>query len=439
MTYAEALAWLDSFQNYEKFVDYSYPEQFSLERVLRLLERLDNPHLSYPVLHIAGTKGKGSTCAFAESILRALKLKTGLYTSPHLFSFCERIRINGEPVAESDFAELVEQVKPLAEKNLTYFEITTALAFLHFARQKVDAAVIEVGLGGRLDATNVVAPAVTAITPVSLDHCAQLGKTISEIAVEKSGIIKPGVPVVIAPQTELAMQVIQQIALSRQAPLHAVETQMRWNDIQDGISGTTGDLESPIQRYEGLRVPLLGRHQLDNAATAIRMVELFLNRKKVDPGAVSQGISSARWPCRFQLEKHEGRTIILDGAQNENSARVLRETTERLFPEKQVHLIAGCSTGKEVAAIARAWKGWPASVILTQSGTGRPEPVENLEKYFSGIGCAVTVAQTVPQALRQTVAGSKQDDLIVVSGSLFVAADALAFLRSNRTTAGFSR
>ncbi len=432
MTYAEALAWLDSFQNYEKFVDYSYPEQFSLDRILHLLERLDNPHLAYPVLHVAGTKGKGSTCVFAESILRALKLKTGLYTSPHLFSFCERVRINGEPVSENDFAGLVEQVKPLTGKNLTYFEITTALAFLHFARQKVDAAVIEVGLGGRLDATNVVAPAVTAITPVSLDHCAQLGKTISEIAVEKAGIIKLGVPVVVASQAELAMQVIQATAALRQAPLHPVETEMHWSNIRDDISGTVADLESPIQRYEGLHIPLLGRHQLDNAATAVRMVELFLNRKKIDPAAVSQGIASARWLCRFQLEKYEGRIVILDGAQNENSARTLIETTQKLFPGKPVHLIIGCSTGKEIAAMARAWKGWPASVVLTRSSTGRPEPVENLAQQFLEIGCAVTAAPTVPQSLRQAVAGSKPEDLIVVSGSLFVAADALQNLRTKQ-------
>ncbi len=303
----------------------------------------------------------------------------------------------------------------------------------------MDAAVIEVGLGGRLDATNVVAPAVTAITPVSRDHCAQLGPTISEIAVEKAGIIKPGVPVVVAPQAELAMQVIREIALSRQAPLHAVETQMRWSQLRAETSGTTADLESPVRRYSGLQVPLLGRHQLDNAATAIRMVELFEIQRGLTPlgvrplsEAVSRGIASTRWPCRFQLEKYEGRTVILDGAQNENSARVLREATRKLFPGKKIHLIAGCSTGKEIAAIASAWKGWPASLILTRSNAGRPEPVENLKKHFSGIGCAVTAVETVPQALRQMVAASKPDDLIVVSGSLFVAADALQNLNSKR-------
>jgi dihydrofolate synthase/folylpolyglutamate synthase len=438
MTYAEALTWLDSFQNYEKSADYSCAELFSLARVSRLLELLKNPHRAYPVLHVAGTKGKGSTCVLTESVLRALGFKTGFYSSPHLFSFCERIRIHGVPIAENDFAALVEQIKPLANPDLTYFEITTVLAFLYFARQRVDVAVIEVGLGGRLDATNLVSPQVTAITPVSLDHCAQLGKTVSEIAVEKAGIIKPGIPVVAGIQPEPAMRVIREIAARQQAPLHSIETQMRWSKIRFGVSGTTADLESPVRNYTGLTIPLLGRHQLDNAAAAIRIVELFLGSKLPDSSAVAKGISSARWPCRFQIEKYENRTVILDGAQNENSAQRLRETVESLFPGKKIHLIAGCSTGKEKLAIARAWQGWPSTVVLTQSNTGRPEPVENLRKDFSEIGCAVTTAETVPQALRQALAVAKPDDLIVVSGSLFVAAEALSFLKSNRTTADSS-
>ncbi len=433
MTYAEALQYLDSFLNYEQTVQYHYPEAFSLDRVRALLSRLGDPQNRYPTLHVAGTKGKGSTCVFAASILQAAGLRTGLYTSPHLFSIRERFQINGVPISEPEMTGVVDALRRVSpEKELTYFEVTTACAFLHFARSGVDAAVIEVGLGGRLDATNVLNPAVTAITPVSLDHMDKLGNTLAQIAGEKAGIVKSGIPVVVSPQPPEAVETIERTAQKQGAPLHRLEREVSVREPKISLQGSTASFQTPVRLYRQVQVPLLGRHQLINAAAAIRLTELFAERGAVpalSEESVTQGIARVRWPGRCQLV--EGTPpVILDGAQNAESARVLKETVRELFPGRPVILIVGTSADKDLEGMAGVWGAWAKRVILTRAAHPRAASLDSLEKAFAAAAVSVERSESVDEALQKAKEKTAPGDLIAVSGSLFVAGEALKRLSS---------
>lgn len=424
MTYAEAVRFLDSFQNYEQTTAYQYPEAFSLGRVERLTASLDNPHRRYPSLHVAGTKGKGSTCAFAASILSAAGLKTGLYTSPHLISLSERIRVDGTPVSEEDLAAAAERLKPFAGKELTYFEVITACAFLHFEKAGVDAAVFEVGMGGRLDATNILAPEVSGITPVSLDHMAKLGGTIEGIAAEKAGILKRGVPAVISPQSSQAMKVIEQTAAKEGVELHLVEKEVRIEAAETGPDGSRATFETPMGRYENLTIPLLGRHQLMNAAAAIRMVELFFKGEGSLLKAVREGITRTVWPGRCQLISGSP-PVLLDGAQNAESARTLVNAVGELFPGRKVALVVGASQEKDLEGMGRVWGPWAARIFITQAPVPRSEPAQKVKEAFAPFHPLPIETGPLEEVLRSAKKEAGPQGVVVVSGSLFVGAEIL--------------
>ncbi len=440
MTYQEAVGYLDSFLNYERTTAYRYPEAFSLDRVRQLLERLGDPHLRYPSVHVAGTKGKGSTCAFIARVLSAAGLKTGLYTSPHLISFRERIQVDGEPISEQELTGVVEQVRQVAPQGLTFFEVTTACALLHFAQVGVEAAVVEVGLGGRLDATNVLTPEVCVITPVSRDHMPKLGNTVEEITREKAGILKQSVPAVLSPQQPEGLRVVETAAASRDAPLHRVEREMAIEELAADLSGSRVNLRSPERTYRNLRIPLAGRHQQWNAAAAVRAAELFLERGRVPAGSesarspagrledwVREGLSRTVWPGRCQWVPGAP-SLLLDGAQNAASARALRDTVTELAPGRRVTLVVGCSQEKDLKGIAREWAGWADRIVLTRANVPRAESVEDLRRAFRSCAPGLEERACVEEALERarTLAGG--EGLVVVSGSLFVVGEALASL-----------
>ena len=298
MDYPEAIAYLHSLTDYEKTrIERYTPETLDLSRVERLLAAMDNPHTRFPVVHIAGTKGKGSTAALVESCLRSAGYRTGLYTSPHLHTFCERIQVNGEPISREDVVALVEEIRPLVERvpGVTTFEAITAMGLVTFWRRDVEIAVIEVGLGGRLDATNVVTPEVSVITSLSLDHTYLLGETLAEIAGEKAGIIKPGVPVVSAPQRDEAAGVLEAISRERQAPLIQVGRDWVIQTEQKNLDGQTFTIQragSEASDLDGTyRLPLLGHHQVENGANAIAALEVLRGRGfEIPAEAVQTGL-----------------------------------------------------------------------------------------------------------------------------------------------------
>lgn len=416
------------------FVDFSLthqqnlaPENFDLARMRDLMQALGNPQETYKIIHVAGTKGKGSVCAFCAAALRESGFKTGLYTSPHLKDFEERIQINGEPISQADLVALVDEIKPFVATipGLTTFEISTALAFWHFARQGTEIAVIEVGLGGRLDATNVVTPLVSVITSISKDHTYVLGDTLSEIATEKGGIIKPGLPVVLAPQRDEPREKLHQIAEERGCPLTQVGRDYKFSIKSRSLRGQVFSLwksdetKNPVL----LEIPLLGDHQAENAATAYVVLQT-IKAAGVDlsEGAIRQGLAETNWPGRFEILQPEP-PIIIDSAHNAYSARVLQNTLDQYFPEKPMILIVGFSADKDVSSMLNAWLPRARMVIATESGHPRAMPAAELAELVRSLkDIPVSATPNATEALNTALENLGPDDLIITAGSVFMAA-----------------
>ncbi len=429
MTYKEALDYLDSFVNHEKNLPRNYSSDLSLDRITRLLSSLGEPHRRYPAIHVAGTKGKGSTCAFIASILKASGVRTGLYTSPHLLSICERIQVNGEPISEDDFASMLTRIRPVVAPETTYFDLLTACAFFYFQEEGVDAAVVEVGLGGRLDSTNVLLPEVTVITPISLDHMEQLGDTVEAISREKAGIIKQNVPVVLAPQLPEAAVVIAETSAVRRAPLHRVDQEVFVSRLEPRADGVRVSFQTPERIYPEVVIPLLGRHQAGNAITAVRAVELWSRQRSVcGTTVVCRGLQEVVWPGRCQLV--QGRPpILLDGAHNAASFEVLRRTVLEVFPGKKVWLVLGISAGKDLAGICGLLSRTDWKILVTRAAVSRAESPEKIAEILREKGNREpAVYESVEKALKQAQSEADPNDLILVSGSLFMVADALHIL-----------
>lgn len=407
---------------------------YDLRGIGRLLERLGNPERRAGIVHIAGTKGKGSTAAMVESILRAGGHRTGFYSSPHLHSFCERIRRDGRPVSEGRFAALTAAVWPHHLANAdeagigpaTLFEYLTAMGLLCFAEDDADASVVEVGLGGRLDATNVVTPAVCVITPVSLDHTAILGDTIGEIAAEKAGIIKAGVPVVMAPQFGEAEDTIAAAAAQRGAPLLRAGELARWQAAAVPYEGQDLRIETGNHRYE-VRLPLLGDFQSGNAAVAAVTAEaLAAAGFRTGPAAVQAGLESVAWPGRLEVL---GRSpaVVADGAHNDHSVGALLDTLGVYAPHRRLCVVAGFSRDKRVADMVGLLAARAQRVVATRSRHPRSMAAGEVAAAFRAQGFPsgrLAAADDVAGAMELALAGSDGDTLTLVTGSLFVAAEA---------------
>jgi dihydrofolate synthase/folylpolyglutamate synthase len=444
-SYQEALDYLYSFVDYSVERSYRYsPEVFDLGRVRELLRRLGNPQDSYPAFHIAGTKGKGSVSALIESALRASGRKTGLYSSPHLIRFTERIQIEGDEIPEDAVADVVARLQPhvKAVPGLTTYELITAAAFQYFADEKVDCAVIEVGLGGRLDATNVIIPKVAVITSISYDHTHLLGDSLSEIAAEKGGIIKPGVPVVLAPQQHEAQFVLEQIAAERHSPL--VQAGRDWlfaagsHDLQHQTLYVWSPDEQPLmdrfvetaggEEWVPLRldIPLLGYHQVVNSAVAYAALQTGARLGLPLPTAAIQiGFRQVSWPGRFQVLSHDP-AVVVDSAHNRDSALKLRLALDDYFPGNPVTLIFGASADKDIPGMMTELLPRVSRLITTQAVHPRAADPQELANLGRSRGAVTQVIVPVAEALRQALATRKPGEVILAAGSLFVAGEVLA-------------
>lgn len=398
------------------------PEAFRLDPIRRLLERLGNPHHRYAVVHIAGTKGKGSTAAMAEAILRAAGYRTGLYTSPHLHTLRERIRIRGELLSRAAVVDLFERLRPMieADPELTVFDILTAMGFLAFAESDVEIAVVEVGLGGRLDSTNVVSPSVSLITSLSLDHTEILGPTLAHIAFEKAGIMKPGVPAITAPQAEEAMAVLRQVAAERGAPLFTLEG-WRYGPAIISPTGQWGEICAPDGARWSVRLPLLGRHQWENAALAVAaMVRLREQGWRIPDEAIREGIQGVQWPGRFEVLQEEP-PIVLDGAHNDASAARLAETVAEVFPGRRWRLVFGISADKDAAVVLSPLRPLVTEIWLTQSRHPRAADPWRLVGAAEALNLPWRIQGEVARAFEEAV---REGGPVLVTGSLFVVAEA---------------
>ena len=430
MEYHDALRYLYDLVDYEKRrIDHYTPREFKLERVHEFLKKLGNPHHKYPTLHIAGTKGKGSVSAMLAAIARAAGLRTALYISPHLHTYRERIQIDGEPIARETLADLVAEVRPAAEsvEGLTLFEVTTGLAFLYFARQQADVGVIEVGLGGRLDATNVITPEVSIITSLSLDHTRLLGNTVADIAREKGGIIKPGVPVVSAPQKPEAMAVLETIAAERDAPLTVVGQDWAWEALQHDLEQQTLAVRgtNAATAFDGMyTLSLLGDFQQENATVAIATAAILCKNgfTWATPPTVRAGLAQTQWPGRMEILQREP-PVIIDGAHNPYSAETLAHSLQTWFPDTRWLLVFGASNDKDVPQILQALLPLCERVWATHSHHPRSATPENIVAHCTAMGKEAEVVMEPQRALAAALEHLKPGLGVIATGSIFLVAD----------------
>jgi len=454
-SYNKALDYLYSFVDYSlKHSSELAKADFNLDRMFALMESLGNPQNMYPIIHVAGTKGKGSVSASCASALQAcperstvLSLskgrrvagyKVGLYTSPHLLDYTERIQINSAPISHEQLVELVEEIKPyVAEiEKLTTFEITTALAFMAFAKYGVNAAVFEVGLGGRLDATNIVIPKVSVITSLSYDHMAVLGNTLALIAGEKAGIIKQNVPVVSSPQTDEALEVLKRAAKLKNAELTLVGRDVKFELIESSLDGQRLKVEGRRSKVKSqssavsglssaveLQIPLLGNHQIENAATAY--AALKVSGIPISDEQIQKGFSQVQWRARFEVARRDP-PVIFDSAHNQDSFAKLSETLQTYFPDKMVYLIFGASEDKNIPGMFAELKPKIRKIIITRADHPRALEVEKIQELAEQAGAESEAIIPVSDALVRALALSSKDGSIVLSaGSMFVTAEVM--------------
>ena len=435
MNYSQAEDYLNSFVNYEQIPGISYAQSgYSLRHVEELLNRMGDPQLAARTIHIAGTKGKGSVAAMIAQVLSDSGYKTGLYTSPHLHTLRERISINGSLISEAEFATTMAKVKPFIEsmkqdsafRQLTYFEALTALTFAYFKKNQVDFQVLEVGLGGRLDATNVASPLVCIITPISLDHTQILGNSLEEIAREKAGIIKSGCWVVLSPQPEKAASVITDICREKEAKVVQVGKEITWHKIGGDLHHQSLAIEGRRNNYH-VSIPLLGDYQLENSATAIAALEILASAGfAVSTANITQGLARVKWPGRFQILQ-QNPTVLVDGAHNVTSIRGLVSNIKAYFSYKRIFLVFGTSCDKDIPGIVNELVPISPQVIVTRTAHSRAALPSTLAAQFSKRGIKPETGATVDEAISRALSLADRTDIICVTGSLFVVAEALDY------------
>ncbi len=432
MNYQQAIDYINSYTDYEKIGMPHDPAFYDLRRVDELLAHLGNPHRKARSVHITGTNGKGSVAAMVASALTVSGYKTGLYTSPHLHTWRERIRVDGEQVSEGQLARLVGGLKPEVEAvneratygELTTFELLTALAFAYFGQKGVDFQVLEVGMGGKFDATNVINPEVCIITSISFDHMDVLGDTLTKIAAEKVGIIKPASTVVSSPQPEEVAGVIREACRLGRAQLMQVGSEVTWQGLGFDLNRQRLRVQGRRDSYE-LVIPLLGEHQLANAATAVATLEVLADRGfNISREGITKGLGQVSWPGRFQiLSRHP--LVVVDGAHNVDAARSLKKSLEQYCDFERAILVIGASAEKDIASLVSELAPLFDRVMVTRSRHPRAMAPALLAAEFARHGIEARVAEDVPSALSQAQALAGEGDLICVAGSLFVVAEAM--------------
>ncbi len=397
---------------------------FTLERIGALLRKLGDPQQAYPSLHVAGTNGKGSVCALCAAALQAQGYKVGLFSSPHVDGALRGIVIDGKIIDLADLEETFQLIVPhlRAADGWTQFEIVTALAFVHFARSQVDAAVIEVGLGGRLDATNVLAPLVSVITSIDYDHTSILGNSLAEIATEKAGIIKPSVPLILAPQAAEARKAILGVAKSQAAPVTEVGKDILFERVSLDLHGQTLRVWQPTAPSEvvELQIALLGAYQIENAATAYAALSA-LNQRGLPVSAVviQRGFAAARWPGRFEVLQDDP-PLVLDAAHTPAAARALRIALDEYFPDRPVTLILGVSADKDLEGLLAPLRPRLQQVIAAQSPHPRAMPAAELAERVASFRIPAISEPDALAALRTGFGQAKKSGVLLVAGSVFL-------------------
>jgi len=435
-TYKQAEEFLLQTIDYEKLTQYKYDTStFDLKRMEEMMCSVGDPHTKRKTIHITGTKGKGSTAIIVSSILSRLGLKTGLFTSPHLTYLGERMKVNDKTISQETFVQLMNMLKPYIDKITaetpilmpTFFEIVTAIAFLYFEREKTDLSVLEVGMGGRLDSTNIILPEVSVITPVGYDHIDRLGKTLDKIAFEKAGIIKEGIPVISSIQEPDALAVISKTCNEKRSLLYLVGQDILIYDIKvaqrNGIYGTECVIETWRNRYKNIFLPLVGRHQVENCAAAIGSLEVLAGKGviKIDNELIVNALADIRCPARIEVISEEPLTIV-DTAHTVASMKILRESIKESFSFRRLVLVIGLSSDKDIEGVLKEIVCISNDLIFTRTGNPReadPKQMLAIAKRFAHNN--LMVIEDIDDALQEAKEIANADDLICITGSFFLA------------------
>ncbi|MGR3292686.1 MAG: bifunctional folylpolyglutamate synthase/dihydrofolate synthase [Candidatus Scalindua sp.] len=435
-SYKQAIEFLLQTIDYEKLTQYKYDTStFDLKRMEEMMAFAGSPHKKGRYIHITGTKGKGSTATIIASVLKAFGLKTGLFTSPHLIYLGERMKVNDRMISQNMFVQLINKLKPYIDKIMlknstfmpTFFEIVTAIAFLYFERKKVDISVLEVGMGGRLDSTNIILPEISVITPIGYDHTDRLGHTLDRIAYEKAGIIKEGVPVVSSMQEPKALSVISKTCKEKNARLYLVGRDILINNIKvakrNGVYGTECEIQTWRNKYKNIFLPLIGRHQIENCATAIGTLEVLSETGaiKADNEMVITALAKVKCPARIEVVS-EKPLVVLDTAHTVSSMKILRESVKENLSFEKLIVVIGLSKDKDIAGILREIACAADYLILTRTGNPReaePRQMAITAKHF----CQKKpiVIEDIDEAFKEAKIIAKKDDLICITGSFFLA------------------
>lgn len=431
-TYEQAIEYLVGRINYERTQPEAYSDnEFKLDRMRHLLTAIENPHLRIPAIHVAGTKGKGSICSMLASACTALGWTTGLYTSPHLIRFEERMQVDGQSPTSAELVELVRKIQPLiseidrspARMHPTYFEIATALAWNYFLERNAGIAVLETGLGGRLDSTNICCPLVTVITNVSRDHTQILGSTVRQIAREKAGIIKPSVPVVSGCRHPDAIAIVKSVSAEQAAPLWLIDRDFRWT-WQDREQRTI-QVTTPSRTWNNVPVPLRGEHQAENTAITMATLDRIQGQLSISSeDVVYRGLRTTCWPARIEVMSTSP-TVVLDAAHNWASAQALMKTIDQDFPARRRILVFACSKDKDYRGLIRQLGPQFDTLIFTKF-VDNPRAVapEELRRHLSlTLDRPSHVAQDPISAWKLAKRFAHPSDLIVITGSLFLVAE----------------
>ena len=432
-SYSKALRFLNSLADFERLRIVRYNSQnFDLERMRTLLKRLGSPQEKFKSVHVAGTKGKGSTCAMIASMLQACGYKVGLYTSPHLTDLRERIQINGEMISQAEFGRLVKMAEPIVERlrpRPTYFDALTAVAFKHFADHQVDIAIIETGIGGRLDSTNVIKPEVTAITSISKDHMAQLGYSVAKIAEEKAGIFKAGVPAISVQQDAEADVVLKRVAQKTGTQLdvtgQTIEFSYRFESSRMQGPHNRVCLSTPLSKFEHLAVPLLGEHQAINCGLALSVIDrLKMRGFAISDAKAMEGLARTTIPGRMEMLSQVPR-VVADGAHNAASLDAMLRAIGQHIPYDSMVIIFGCCADKDVPGMLERIAAGADKVIFTAVNNIRSaDPNELAARYTEQYGKMVQVAPTLEDALAIANRAVTKEDLICISGSFYLVGEA---------------
>ena len=426
ITYSEALDYIYDLTK--------YGIKLGLKNINYLLYLLGEPHKKLKIIHVAGTNGKGSTCSSISSILQSAGYKVGLYTSPHLVDFTERFIINQKSISRKKVSELLERIKPYIEKvantpsynHPTFFEVITSMAFLYFFEEQVDFLVLEVGLGGRLDATNVCEPLISVITHIDYDHMDELGNSLKEIAREKGGIIKPEGIVISSNQYEEAYNEIKKIADDRNSLIYSVGREIIYQIVKSDIKGVIFDLKGIYHEYKNLHTPLLGRHQADNSAAAITAIEaLKIRGVNITEKAIRAGLGKVNWTGRLEIIQNNP-TLVLDGAHNPNGVKVVRDALKEIFSYHRLILVLAIFADKDYKKMIQIIVPNADLVIAAKTESPRAASPRIIAKEAAQYidQNKIIVTENIPQAINCALSNSNEDDLICITGSLYTAGEA---------------